>query len=92
MPLVLRGSLGYGPKHPGDVEAVTDLVINSQGRDLALDLEQGAHLADQCQLVGLLNLELPKNGFWVCGASPWTNRTSRFSSPSNFLSIANSWF
>jgi len=71
----------FGPQHPSDVPAVTDLVIRCHERELALSLELAANLAEQRLLVGEsfgevcvynlqeevgpLLLKLAKNGRWV---------------------------
>jgi len=95
---VLRRLLG--PQRPGDIAAMADLMIRCLKRDVPLSLELAVDLAAErllvrfhCQEeVGPLLLELPKNGFWVFRASAWISTPSRFSSPSNCLSTARSWF
>ena len=67
----------FRPQIPGDVTAVTKLVIRCGEGDPALPLELTADLTVQRSLVGLdrqeevgpLLLELPKNGFCVWSAS-----------------------
>jgi len=97
-----------GTQCPGDVAAMADLMIRSLKRDVPLSLELAVDLAAERLLVrSLLRrslrlhrqeevgpplLELPKNGFWVCRASAWISTPSRFSSPSNCLRTARSWF
>ena len=91
---VLRCFLG--PQRPGDVTAVTDLVMRCSKRDLALPLELTADLPLQGLLVGFdaqdevgpLLRELSKNALCVWSASAWISTPSRSSWPSSFLSSA----
>ena len=90
----------FRSQHPGDVTAMTDLLIHGKKRDLAFPLELTLNLAIQGSLVsldrqeevGALLLELLKNAFWVCRASAWMSSPWRSNSPRSFLSTARSWF
>ena len=88
------------PQRPGDVAAMSDLLIPCHKMDRAPALELAADLTMQRLLVALdrqkevgpLLLEELKNGFWVCRASAWIRTPWRSSSPRSFLSTARSWF
>ena len=90
----------FRSQRPGDVPAMTDLLIHCNKRDLAYPLELMLNLAMQRALIGFngqeevgsLLLELLKNGFWVCRASAWMSSPWRSNSPRSFLSTARSWF
>ena len=88
-----------GSQIPGDVTAMSNLVIRCLERDVAFAEQLVGDLAVEAPLVGLdrqeevgaLLCELPKNACCVWSASAWIKMPSRSSSPSSFWSTARSW-